>query len=108
MFMGKIPTLILAFLLISAVTANTQTITILQPGTPIERTLGSAQVHTFTVDLQENTYVQLAVDQRGIDVIVKVSSPSGKSLGEFDSPNGNDGPENVSFVALAAGSYQIT
>jgi hypothetical protein len=108
MFMGKIPTLILAFLLISAVTANTQTITTLQPGTPIERTLGPAQVHTFTVDLQENTYVQLVVEQRGIDVMVKVGSPSGKSLGEFDSPNGNDGPENVAFVALAAGSYSIT
>jgi len=80
----------------------------LQPGTPIERSLGPNQVHEFTVNLQENTLIQFVVEQRGIDVIVRVFSPAGKSLGEFDSPNGADGPEHVSFVAVAAGAYRIT
>jgi hypothetical protein len=104
--MGKLPALILLCASLT-VFANAQTTITLQQGTPIERTLGPAQVHTFTVDLQENSYVQLVVEQRGVDVVVKVASPSGKSLGDFDSPNGNDGPENVAFVALAAGSYRI-
>jgi hypothetical protein len=47
------------------------------------------------------------VDQRGIDVIVRVFSPGGKKLGEFDSPNGDEGPENVSVIALDAGAYRI-
>jgi len=105
--MGKLPALILAFVFICAPLVA-QTTTTLQLGTPIERTLGPGQVHTFTVDLEENTYVQLVVEQRGVDVIVKVSSPAGKSLGEFDSPNGNDGPENVSFVGVIAGGYRVT
>ena len=86
---------------------NAQTPTTLQIGTPIERTLGPSQSQDFTITLEENTFVQLVVEQRGIDVVVRVLSPEGKSLGEFDSPNGNDGPEHVSFVAAAAGAYRV-
>ena len=88
-------------------TASAQSPNSLQPGTPVERTLGPGQAHEFTVTLEANNFVQLVVEQRGIDVIVKVSSPAGKSIGEFDSPNGADGPEHVSFVGTAAGSYRI-
>src|SRR5256885_7588736 len=104
--MGKLPALILLCASLT-VTATAQTTTALQLNTPIERTLGRGQIHTFTVDLEENTYVQVMVEQRGIDVLVKAFSPNGKSLGDFDSPNGNDGPEHVAFVALTAGSYRI-
>ena len=88
--------------------ANAQSPATLQLGTPVERTLGPGQVHEFTVTLEENQFVQFVVEQRGIDVIVRVSTPAGKSIGEFDSPNGTDGPEHVSFVGVAAGSYRIT
>lgn len=89
-------------------TANAQGPTTLQLGTPIERTLKSGQMHEFTLNLKENTFVQLVVEQRGIDAIVRVSGPNGKFLGDFDSPNGNDGPEYVSFVGAAAGAYVIS
>ena len=79
----------------------------LQPGTPVERTLGSGQAHNYSVNLDEGQFLQLVVDQRGIDVIVRVFSPSGKRLGEFDSPNGDQGPENVTVVAIKAGTYRI-
>jgi hypothetical protein len=79
----------------------------LQPGTPVERQLGPNETQSFTITLTENQFVQLVVDQRGIDVVVRVTAPDGKSLGEFDSPNGDNGPENVSFVAVTAGTYHI-
>jgi hypothetical protein len=88
-------------------TANAQGPTTLQLGTPIERTLKAGQTQEFTINLEENTFVQLVVEQRGIDATVKVFAPSGKIIGDFDSPNGNDGPEHVSFVAAAAGPYLI-
>jgi len=81
--------------------------TALQVGTPIERTLGPGQTHNYTVALEQNQYLQLVVDQHGIDVIVRVFSPSGRKVGEFDSPNGDDGPENVTVVAADAGNYRI-
>jgi len=79
----------------------------LQPGTPIERTLAAGQLHSYNVSLEQDQLLQLVVDQRGIDVIVRVFSPGGKRLGEFDSPNGAEGPENVSVIAEAAGVYRI-
>ena len=104
--MNKRPAL-LPLLFCVFLTANAQGPTTLQLGTPIERTLKSGQTQEFTLNLKENTFVQLVVEQRGIDAIVKVLSPNGKILGDFDSPNGNDGPEHVSFVASAAGAYVI-
>jgi len=79
----------------------------LQPGVPIERTIVPNQIDWFQIEVGENKYVQLVAEQRGIDVVVRVTSPTGKVLAEVDSPNGDDGPENVSFVAGAAGTYQI-
>jgi hypothetical protein len=79
----------------------------LQLNQPIERRLGPGETHTFTITLAENMFAQLVVEQRGIDALVKVSSPAGKSLGDFDSPNGAEGPENVSFVAVTAGAYNV-
>ncbi|HEX2268763.1 MAG TPA: hypothetical protein VHH35_04490 [Pyrinomonadaceae bacterium] len=70
----------------------------LQPGTPIERSIAPGSTHQFSVTADENNLVQITVEQRGIDVVIHIYSPSGKKLAEHDSPNGNDGPENVSFV----------
>jgi len=81
--------------------------TALQVGTPIERTLGGGQAHNYTITLDQNQYLQLVVDQRGIDVIVRVFSPGGRKLGEFDSPNGDEGPENVAVLAVDAGVYRV-
>jgi len=104
--MGKLRALILFPLLICSV-LTVQAQTTLQAGTPIERTLGPGQAQEFAVTAEENSYIQLAVEQRGIDVLVKVSSPGGKNLGEYDTPNGAEGAEHVSFVAVAAGTYRI-
>lgn len=104
--MYKRPTL-LPFLFCVFLTANAQAPT-LQLGTPVERTLKAGQTQEFTLNLEENTFVQFVVEQRGIDAVVKVFSPEGKIVGEYDSPNGNDGPEHVSFVAGSAGAYLIT
>jgi hypothetical protein len=94
----------LIFSLLTIAAAQEQT---LKVGTPIERQLAAGQSHDFSVTAEENIYVQLVVVQSGIDVVVRVSGPDGKSLGSFDTPNGNQGPENVSFVAATAGTYRI-
>ena len=80
----------------------------LQLGTTIDRQLASGQSHTFTVILEENTYIEFVVEQRGIDVLVTVANPEGKELSRHDTPNGAQGPEIVAFVAATAGTYRIT
>src|SRR6267142_2962003 len=79
----------------------------LQPGIAVERTLGDGQSHSFSINLERDQFLQFVVDQHGIDVIIRLFSPEGKSLGEFDSPNGNEGPENVSVICATAGIYRI-
>ena len=79
----------------------------LQLNTPIERTIGTGQTHTYQIIADENTYVQLVVEQRGIDVVVRVYPPNGKKPAEYDSPNGTEGPENLSFVTSVKSSYRI-
>ena len=107
--MGRLRVLLLLpFLICISLTAHAQGPTQLQLNAPVERMLAPGQTHEFTVTLEENTFIQLVVEQKGIDVVVKVFSSQGKPLGEFDSPNGNDGPENVSFVGTAAGTYRVT
>lgn len=80
----------------------------LQLGAPVERQIAGHETHTYTVTLEENQFVHVVVDQRGIDLFIRVSSPAGKSLGDFDSPNGDSGAEDVSFVGITPGVYRIT
>jgi hypothetical protein len=93
--------------LLSSEPAKAQAPTALQSGKPIERTLASDQSHSFTLNLESDQVAQLVVDQHGIDVIVRIFSPAGKSLGEFDTPNGKEGPENFSLTSVEAGAYRI-
>ncbi|MGH9873697.1 MAG: hypothetical protein ACRD9S_14710 [Pyrinomonadaceae bacterium] len=83
------------------------TSTSLQPGVTIENALALGQSHSFSINLDEDQFLQLVVDQHGIDVIVRAFSAEGKSLGEFDTPNGTEGPENVSLISVTAGVYRI-
>jgi len=103
-FLLSLPVVLMSFAFAIAQAAGP---TALQVGTPIERTLAGGQAHNYTITLDQNQYLQLVVDQRGIDVIVRVFSPGGRKLGEFDSPNGDEGPENVAVVAVDAGVYRI-
>jgi hypothetical protein len=106
--MGQLRALLAAsFICLLTVTAVAQNQT-LQLGNPIERQLAGGETHTYTLTLEENTYVQVVIEQRGIDVVVRVFSTANKSLGEYDTPNGDNGPENVSFTATEAGTYRIT
>ena len=109
--MNGIRTLILLGLFTGLASAQEQTFrpqgTPLQTGTPIEREMAVGQIHTFLVTAPEDNFVQIAIEQRGIDVVVSVFSPAGKKLGEYDSPTGTEGSENVSFTAIEKGTYRI-
>ncbi len=101
-----LPPLLIFLFGVLAVNAQTGP-TSLQPGTPIERTLAAGQSHSYNISLEEDQFLQVLVDQHGIDVVVRVFSPAGRRLREFDTPNGTEGPEDVSVVAATAGMYRI-
>jgi CHAT domain-containing protein/tetratricopeptide (TPR) repeat protein len=76
-------------------------------GHPIERELAGGQLHSYRLALTAGQFLRLVVDQRGIDVVVRLFGPDGKQILEVDSPNGARGPEPVLFVAEASGDYRL-
>ncbi|HEU0175875.1 MAG TPA: tetratricopeptide repeat protein, partial [Blastocatellia bacterium] len=74
---------------------------------PIERELTGGQSHSYQLTLDAGQYANLVVEQRGIDVVVRLSGPDGKQIMEFDSEIRPQGKESVSLVAEAAGSYRL-
>jgi hypothetical protein len=77
------PLLILILTFLLPIPTNAQPLrgtpgtTDLQPGIPVVRTIGRGQVQRFRVALRQEEFAQIAVDQRGIDVMVLVASPDG-------------------------------
>lgn len=76
-------------------------------GHPIERELAGGQLHSYRLALAAGQFLRLVVDQRGIDVVVRLFGSDGKQVLEVDSPNGSRGPEPVLFVAEASGDYRL-
>ena len=61
----------------------------------------------YRIDLAAQQVAKGVVMQQGVDVVVTTFDPSGKKLGEFDSPNGENGPEPFVVVGSDAGAYDI-
>ncbi len=79
----------------------------LEVGRPVEKTLAGGQTHNYSVALLAGQFLHLVIEQRGIDVAVKLFGPDSKELLLIDSPNGDQGPEPLFWVAEAAGNYRI-
>ncbi|MDT5293661.1 MAG: erythromycin esterase [Acidobacteriota bacterium] len=74
---------------------------------PVERELKAEEVHAYEVTLEGGQFFRATVEQRGIDVVVRLFAPDGTKLAEVDSPNGREGPEPVALEAKAAGTYRV-
>lgn len=79
----------------------------LEPGAAVEREMAGGDTHAYRIKLTAGDYVYVVVDQRGIDVVVRLFAPDGQQLIEIDSPNGMNGPEPISLVADKAGYYRL-
>ena len=79
----------------------------LEPGKPLERSINAGETHSYTLNLTPGQYAHIAVDQRGVDVVVSIFAPGGTKLVQVDCPNANYGLEPVSLVAETAGAYRV-
>ncbi|MGH7596458.1 MAG: tetratricopeptide repeat protein [bacterium] len=74
---------------------------------PIQRGLKGGEAHLYQINLTAGQYLHVVIDQRGIDVVATLLGPDGKQIIEVDSPNGTQGPEPISWLTEAAGSYRL-
>jgi erythromycin esterase len=80
---------------------------VLEQNTAIEKKLLKGEIHIYSISMQKDEFSSCNVIQKGVDLAVDVISPSGEKIKTFDSPNGNDGPEEVTINALESGSYEL-
>lgn len=94
----------------TAAAQDEQEIRLLEFGKPpIEREMSGGQAHKYRFPLIAGQYAHVVVDQRGIDVLVKLFGPDGKEIIEVDttSRDGTQGPEDVHAVAEISGEYLL-
>lgn len=79
----------------------------LPPTQTLERQMTGAETHRYKISLKQDEFFQVRVEQKGVDVALKLLDANGRELATMDSPNGTQGPEILSFVADTAGSYLL-
>jgi CHAT domain-containing protein len=79
----------------------------LEQDRPIERELAGGQSHSYQLRLEAGQYVNLVVDQRGIDVVIRLLGPNGKEMAEFDSESRLQGRESAQLVTEETGNYLL-
>jgi erythromycin esterase len=95
-------------LLVAVLSVAAQAPQLVEKGKPIEAELkGGDTQHTYSIPLEVGEYLDATVDQRGIDVIVRVFAPDGTRIAEVDSPNGSNGPEPIAFAVKKSGFYRV-
>ena len=100
--------LLCIFILQFGLTGRSQTDDVqLRMGDRIEKELSAGQIHSYFTEIPAGQFFLAVVDQRGIDVTVKVYSPDGHMLEEVDSPNGTQGPEPISLTTEKSGKYRF-
>jgi CHAT domain-containing protein/tetratricopeptide (TPR) repeat protein len=79
----------------------------LAPDQASEREIAGGEVHLYSVELKANEFFQVRVEQKGVDVELKLLDLNHNVLATMDSPNGKAGPETLSFVADKSGSFVL-
>lgn len=72
----------------------------------IERSISGGQSHSFTIEGKTNQFLQLVVDQQGIDVVISLYEPDGTKVSEVDQTE-LFGPETIVGVMGPPGQYRL-
>src|SRR5262245_9015719 len=84
-----------------------QDVNTLGPDTVVERQLTRGDEHVYQLALTKGDFVSVAVEQRGIDVIVQTRRPDGRTITDFQEELRRQGRETAELVAEADGVYTL-
>jgi|TARA_R110000737_G_scaffold157205_1_gene185739 CubicO group peptidase (beta-lactamase class C family) len=69
--------------------------------------IAPAEKHHYQITLEKDQFAFFTLMQKGVDVKITTYDPKGKKLEEFDTPNGQNGPEKFSIISSKKGIYVI-
>jgi erythromycin esterase len=95
------------FLQIWACALEAQSPRLLKPGQTFDSTITPTTPHDYSIKLSRGESVNLAVEQKGVDLALELRAPNQTLLGVFDSPNGRNGPEPLEIIATQSGAYRL-
>jgi CHAT domain-containing protein/tetratricopeptide (TPR) repeat protein len=79
----------------------------LEEGRPLQAELGGGQSHSYRVESGAGQFLRATVEQRGIDIVLRVFGPDGQRLSEVDNLNARYGVEAVSLITERPGRYRL-
>jgi enterochelin esterase family protein len=79
----------------------------LEMGKPIDREIGKGETHTYEVVVPPGRLVSGVIDQRGVDVVVRLIDPSGATVATIDGDTGPHGPEPWTLDGKTPGTWRI-
>jgi tetratricopeptide (TPR) repeat protein len=77
----------------------------LPPGLSVERDLSAGEHHRYRIALVPGQYVEIAVEQRSVDVVIALFGPNGEMIRENDSVKAVQQTETIVEVSDNAGDY---
>ena len=80
----------------------------LEPGKYFERKLEGGKAHFYEIRLDGEQFLRVVVDQRGIDIALKLFGPDGGQLSNVDDRHGERGPEAASVISSTPGNVTLT
>ena len=73
----------------------------------VERELKGDEAHSYILSLQVGQFLNVVVEQKGVDVVVRLFDSDNKKLVEVDSPNGMQGVESLYVIIETTGNYRL-
>jgi CHAT domain-containing protein/Tfp pilus assembly protein PilF len=80
----------------------------LELGKPIEREVSGVENHAYPIGLAEGQYASVVVQQRGIDLVVRVFGPDGRLIISVDNELRSIGEERIELVAESDTNYRLS
>ncbi len=102
----KVTLLFIFFLQITQLQAQVRK-GILTKGQVISSEIAPGQKHHFQVDLDKDQLASFHLMQKGVDLMITTFDPNGVKMDDFDSPNGENGPEIITIKSNIKGKYSI-
>lgn len=79
----------------------------LEVGKPVERPLKGTETHSYVLQLQAGQCAVIQVEQRGINVALRLMGQDNEPVLEVDDEIGKQGTERFAVVAESEGTYRV-